>query len=446
MTRPVMLWGMGALALLFSLALLIPLGAAVAADTGAILQSLAAERAEKTPAIEDQAGAHPLDSFYAALARTAAKQPGAITRICHFGDSLIEMDLVSGQARRRMQMKWGDAGHGWVNVSRPQPWYRPYDVLHAPAASWIAYALYDSSQKDRRFGLGGALSFAYKAKAEAVFGTSKKGQTGRSVSRFQILYPVDPQNGPLEVEVDGKRLGLIPTTGSPARDAYTEVAVADGAHELTLVAPNKGTRAYGVILERDVPGVVYDALGTNGVGAGALLTNQRDHINNMLRHPNPNLVILSYGGNEARSNFAPEQAKKDLLEDIAVVRQALPNVAILVTSPNDSALKQGPNLVSDGRVQKVAAKQKEAAAEAKVAYWSIFEAMGGDGAMARWYQASPRLGAGDLLHPTPEGGVVLGNLLYNALMQDFAAYLQRGGGFGAARPATASPLQKINLQ
>src|SRR5215471_13823644 len=32
---------------------------------------------------------HTLDSFYASLARTETKQPGAITRITHYGDSPI---------------------------------------------------------------------------------------------------------------------------------------------------------------------------------------------------------------------------------------------------------------------------------------------------------------------------------------------------------------------
>src|SRR5262245_920289 len=44
--------------------------------------------------IEDQARA--LDHFYASLAATDAKQPAAITRITHYGDSPITNDGITG--------------------------------------------------------------------------------------------------------------------------------------------------------------------------------------------------------------------------------------------------------------------------------------------------------------------------------------------------------------
>ena len=64
-----------------------------------------------------------MNHFYAALARTEQKQPGAITRISHFGDSPISGDLISGEARTLLQEKFGDSGHGFIFISKPWDFY-----------------------------------------------------------------------------------------------------------------------------------------------------------------------------------------------------------------------------------------------------------------------------------------------------------------------------------
>ena len=70
-----------------------------------------------------------MNHFYAALARTEQKQPGAITRISHFGDSPISGDLISGEARTLLQDKFGDSGHGFILISKPWDFYYHEGVL-----------------------------------------------------------------------------------------------------------------------------------------------------------------------------------------------------------------------------------------------------------------------------------------------------------------------------
>jgi lysophospholipase L1-like esterase len=444
--KSTILWISLAFALALTVAAAWPRGDAQAASgvAAAILQKIAAERGEKTQPLEYASGEHPLDNFYAALTRTAMNQPGAITRIAHYGDSLTEMELVAAQARRRLQEKFGDCGHGFIHVSRPQPWYRPYDVTHEPSPEWVGYALWDTKLQDRRFGYGGGFSVVYRPKAKSVIGPSNKGKVGRAVSRFEIMVPFEPAGGPIRLAIDGKSVGVLNTQAAAPQDAYAEFRVPDGAHELEVVGENKGTRVYGVVLEREGPGVVYDALGVNGIGIGAYLTADRQTWVEQLRHRNPALVILGFGGNEARSNYSPERVKSDVKGIVAIVREALPNASILLVGPVDSAIKEGMSLVSHPALPKVIAKQREAAAEARVAYWSLFDAMGGAGSMVKWREASPPLGAGDLIHPTPKGGDLLGDMLYRALMQGFGEYLERAGQPGAAPPPPKSSMVKVS--
>ena len=93
--------------------------------------------------------------FYAALARTEQKQPGAITRISHFGDSPISGDLISGEARTLLQEKFGDSGHGWILISKPWDFYY-HEGISMEGKGWKVNSPVLPGGGGGSFGLGGA--------------------------------------------------------------------------------------------------------------------------------------------------------------------------------------------------------------------------------------------------------------------------------------------------
>jgi lysophospholipase L1-like esterase len=60
-----------------------------------------------------------------------------------------------------------------------------------------------------------------------------------------------------------------------------------------------------------------------------------------------------------------------------------------------------------------------------VAFWSTFEAMGGEGSMSRWLRAKPQLGGADLTHPTPLGAEVIGDMLSDAILDAYESWSRR---------------------
>src|SRR6516165_5953327 len=64
-----------------------------------------------------------LDRFYRALSRSERREPGAVTRIIHYGDSPTTSDLITGDIRSLLQRHFGDAGHGFVLADNPWAWY-----------------------------------------------------------------------------------------------------------------------------------------------------------------------------------------------------------------------------------------------------------------------------------------------------------------------------------
>lgn len=61
--------------------------------------------------------------------------------------------------------------------------------------------------------------------------------------------------------------------------------------------------------------------------------------------------------------------------------------------------------------------QQHLAAEEGVAFWNLFEAMGGEGSMARMVEADPPMANHDYTHINFRGGKRIAGLLFEALME-----------------------------
>src|SRR5262249_18301614 len=103
-------------------------------------------------AIEDSSN-EALDAFYKRLGKTLKKD--GVTRILHYGDSVIASDYVSGTMRRRMQQRFGDAGHGFILTANAWEWYFHNDVVHKASDGWSANKITGPWTKDHFYGLGG---------------------------------------------------------------------------------------------------------------------------------------------------------------------------------------------------------------------------------------------------------------------------------------------------
>jgi lysophospholipase L1-like esterase len=372
-------------------------------------------------AVEDPTG-HALDAFYRDLGKTAKKEPGAITRILHYGDSVIASDLISGPARRRMQEKYGDAGHGFILIANPWQWYFHNDVTHHNSEGWNAARLAGPIALDGYYGLGG-VSFQSYGGGLAFFGTMNQGDYGRKVSRFDLYYLEQPGGGEVEIKVKNGPTERLSTRGDTKASKVHSIAVPDGEAAISL-RPLSNVRLFGVSLERDVPGVQYDALGSHAAMAVYWLRQDAQHWKDQMALRKPSLIILQYGTNESELwKIEWDEYEKKLGEVFDRVRAAAPMASVLVMAPLDRA-ERGPGgaLVTKPVILKLREVQRRVALAKGFAFWDTFAAMGGEGSMAKWVKAEPQLAGGDLTHPTPAGSEVLGNLLTHALTSGFDAW------------------------
>ena len=390
--------------------------------------------------VEDPSGSA-LDAFYDSLYRTAIGQK--VTRVAHWGDSTIAADDVTGTLRRRFQRRFGDSGHGFMLVGKGTMPYRHTDVNSAQKGGWKQHMVIRGERKDGRYGYGG-VSFTSKGDGSASYSTATgKATVGREVSSFEVYYLNAPGGKSFSVSVDGAEPTKVSTASQAPGDGFHVIQVPTGPHKFDLRAES-GVTLYGVVMERQSPGVVYDSLGIVGARAQRLQNADPAHFAAQIAHRSPDLLILAFGGNECGdSGMDFGIYRMNLKKTIGLIRAGKPDASCMLLAPLDQGeVDSRGNVRTIPIVPKIVESQRAVAAEAGCAFFDTFTAMGGEGAMGRWYKARPRLGWGDYRHATPAGYEVVGNMIYKAVMAGFVDWLAAKGlgglsGQPAKDPATS---------
>ncbi len=383
------------------------------------------EQAPPVPLLDPTGKA--LDAFFAALLRTARREPRAVTRIAHFGDSIIVSDYVSSTLRRKLQANFGDAGHGFVLIANAWPAYFHNDVTRYATAGFNVSRIVGPYAADGLYGLGG-VSFSTPANVLARVGTAESGEFGRNVAKFTLFYLEQPNGGSLSLSVDGGPASELSTAGPTVSSKAHTIELADGPHQLTLQTQRGTSRLFGIVLEREGPGVVLDALGVQGARIRFMDKQDDQHWADQLRLRHPNLLVYQFGANESADGFLYpmvdyHRTMRDVLEQ---GKRALPESSCLVVGAMDRAAKVGDEIVSLRVMPELLANQKRAALDAGCAFFDTWTAMGGARSMPRWVKKG--LGQADLTHPTAVGAEIIGTWIYRALMAGYQTYK-------SARPA-----------
>lgn len=374
----------------------------------------------------EHAGA--LDAFFAKLLRAARREPSAIARVAHYGDSSIAADAITSTARRNLQRRFGDSGHGFVLTARGDMHYLHKDVVHRSSNGWELFPIVQAGLRPGYYGYGGVQARATGGEY-ALFGTAQDGLIGRKVSRFELFYQRSRGSGSIDIKVDGKRHSVLSTRGESVEDAFEVIRVKDGAHTLSLRTRGSAVRLYGVALERDKPGVVYDSLGLVGAMADRLLHGDAEHMQRQIAHRAPDLLVLGFGGNESGNKWLNiDKYEAELERVVDHMRAERTGMSCMLFGPLDQAERnERGRVVTLATIPKIVEAQRRVAAKKGCAFFDAFSAMGGEGAMAKWVRARPRLAISDLRHATPAGYEVIGTLYYKALMKAFAEYLSTRG-------------------
>jgi lysophospholipase L1-like esterase len=305
--------------------------------------------------------------------------------------------------------------------------YRHRDVRHESEGRWRLLDISHAPLRDGHYGLGGFQARSISG-GHAFFATAQEGApVGTHVSRFELFYERHPRGGRVEIRVDGGPPALLDTRGEPISDEAHRIEIPDGPHRFDIRTIGHGeTHLYGAVLERAGPGVVYDSLGMVGARARRFLGFDEVHLARQLALRGTNLIVIGYGGNDADDRRDEGDFLDDFRRVARHVRTARPEASCLLFAPLDQAQRDERGQIRTMEtVPRIVAAMRAAAAAEGCAFFDTWTAMGGDGAMSRWFRARPRLAFGDSRHATPAGYRVLGNMFYKALLKGFAEHVAR---------------------
>jgi lysophospholipase L1-like esterase len=383
--------------------------------------------------------ANSLDPFFAALwkleqANQAQSKPGGVTTILHYGDSPTTADLITGDVRAQLQSRFGDAGRGYTLIAKPWAWYGHRGVEISDHGWKMRTGV--GLMREGIYGLGGA-AFEGQSGAWSKFRLTESDQTA-----VEVEYLAKPGGGAFAVEADDQRIIEQPTSADTQAAVSVHVELPPGTKTVSIRPTSGSVTLFGADFRRGSSGLLYSSLGLNGATTTVLARVVQPVLwKQELDHAAPALVIVNYGSNESSfGSFVHKQYAAELRLAIQRLRIAAPGASILVMSPMDRGERSGLDEIKTmSTIPEIVAIQRQVAAETHCAFFDTYDAMGGDGAMGRWYAASPRLVTADLLHPTPQGATIVASLFVEQLGLGYNRWKMQHGIALPAPPAAAAP-------
>jgi lysophospholipase L1-like esterase len=348
-----------------------------------------------------------------------------------------------------LQARFGDAGHGFHALSRYSVGYSHHGVRFDDRGGWRSCEIIFKCRPDARYGYGGVHSSSTGG-AESAWRTNGK-SPGDKVSRFELWYAKAPDGGRFQVRIDEGVTRTIDTRASAPSDAVEVFSVPEGPHSFEVRSAGPGlARGYGVVLERDVPGVVWDELSLIGSFTQRLDYQDPEHLRWQLRRRNVDLMVFIFGGNDVQREYGDLKTTMQPYENeytrvLRKFRAGRPQASCMVMSLIDHGTRQENTVRTRSIVPRLVNSQRRVAEAQGCAFFDTFHAMGGENSIGRWYQARPQLAAPDFAHPTAAGQAVIATLVYRALMKRYAEFRERKAGlplpppdvYNASEPAAA---------
>jgi lysophospholipase L1-like esterase len=353
-----------------------------------------------------------LKSFFSALKQADKKQ----VRIAHFGDSAIEGDLITVDLRDLFQKKFGGTGVGIVPITSHDVQFRSSTDLSF-SDDWMTASVYARNKEKLPIGIGGQV-FVNAAGSWVNLKTNNRYKTVSSFDVAKLFYSNAKDNASIEYSLNRSKAVTTPLSGRKMLNVIEMRK--DNSKEIKIVFPqNKTANYFGVSLESD-NGVIVDNFALRGNTGVDLKKISTEYIKAFDNELNYKLVILEFGLNILSGNKNDfSRYEKNMIKVINTMKSALPNTSFLLVSAHDKCVKRGSKFITDPAVQKLIEAQENIAQKTDIAFWNLFEAMGGENSMIEWVDSNPPKAFRDYIHFNEVGAREEAEMLFKELMEKY---------------------------
>lgn len=304
-------------------------------------------------------------------------------RVVHFGDSQIEQDRITMTLRRHWQKQYGGAGLGLIPALQTVPTYTLSQQL------WMNGNEVTSGNGPKRY---------------FVYGLPSLRRTDDN--HYGIMGQVLVMNDSLVKGSEHLQLTLRPRQSRDKRFTRLRLWASEGIvmteADSVVYLDGKGD-VYGLSMESET-GVYVDNIPMRG-SAGTMFTNMNEEqLTTYFRETNTRLIIMQFGGN-ALPNVEEHSSISGIVRllgrQIQFLRTCAPQADILFIGPSDMLINDHGTMRSHPMVPYMDHQLKRLAQKQHIAYWSLYDMMGGEGSMVEWQQQG--LAGEDGIHFTKKG-------------------------------------------
>ncbi len=366
-----------------------------------------------------------LASFvYKKLYQLECTKAGRVT-ITHIGDSHIQADFFSGTIRQKLQLRFGNAGRGLVFPYRVAKSNEPSTYKTTTNATWNSKrnAFFDNPLP---IGISGFTIETADSLGTINLMVQDQPNLGYSFTKFTLFHEKSSTNFDITICDDQNcEQRLFKSTDKFTHPFVSELRFEKPVRQIILrnknvdTANQKSTRIYGMLLENDSSGVLYNMIGANGAEYKHYTLSK--YFEQQLTYLNSDLIIVSMGTNEAFSaGFDKNLFYRNVDTLVSNIQLGNPNATILLTTPADSYRKSRKGKIKNPDMKVAKETIVTYAIQHHMPYWDLYEIMGGFGSMGKWH--AMKLTAKDRVHFSGKGYQIQGDLFYNALMNGYEKY------------------------
>lgn len=353
-----------------------------------------------------------------------AKKKSKTYRILHYGDSQIEMDRISGILRQHLQEKFGGSGVGMVPAIQRIPIRSFAQNFSGNFTRYIVYG--DSTTRrasHRRYGPmaqfasveeHGNLSFSAKEKTPASKFSKVSLLVGHNSDNFSAqLYSDTIINEIKRREQSNEVLSLVWNMKETTSRAKLKLT---GDAEI-----------YALLFDGD-GGVAVDNIPLRGCSGTIFTRINEEVLRQSFDKMDVKLIILQFGGNMMpviKGQQTIDDYMKRLEKQFALFRRVSPDSKILFIGPSDMSRKENGEYVTWRFLPELNEAIKQTALRNGIAFWNMFETMGGENSMAQWVRHNPPYAVGDHIHFTAQGAKEIGTLLSKSILTYYDFYCLR---------------------
>lgn len=354
-----------------------------------------------------------------------ADEEGKIYRVIHYGDSQIEMDRISSMLRQKLQEFFGGSGPNMIPAIQPVGSIS----VSQDATNLTRYMVYGNALRapHNRYGVmsqfgqvtgSGSISFTQTTLSQA-FEKVKEISTvsvllGKNNEGFAATLQCDKLNPETKVLHANDSISLI-TWELPTNVKHGTITFKGKADIYAVLLDGGSGIAVDNIALRGCSGTIFTRIDENTLHQSFKLLNTR-------------LIIMQFGGNrmpgiKTTNNITPYMA--ELEKQIRYIQRIAPQASILFIGPSDMGKSYNGKMGTWKNLPELNDSLRVMTLRNGVAYWDMFNVMGGEGSMAQWVKHKPPMAGPDYIHFTFKGAQEIGSNLAKSFTTYYDFYKLR---------------------